>query len=429
MEASLVGRADVLDRTRGLRAAAGQGALSVLVVEGEPGIGKTAVVEAAARTAGDEGWTVLWVQGVQTDTVLAHAGLVTVVSALRTHLSSLTGRQRDVLQAAVGLTDPKASATASGWRRRRWGCSGQRPRRRRSWWWSTTCLAGPESAEALLFAARRLRHDRAAFVLTRREGAGGVRRWRTPTTWSSPASRPRMPPRCSAATSLQGVAVRLATDAAGDPLALLECGRQLTPVQRAERRRCRPRCRCPPGSGNLRARAVGPPGRRLGGGAAGCGEPRPGAGSGGRGPHRPRPGHRPVPGPGGRRAGAHRTGDRLPASAASVRRVARAGGAERRQAHAALAAGLPAGAARTWHRAEAAFGSTGSWRSSWRRPRIRGRTAGFAAASVAYERAARLTRDRRSRGAPRARGRECPPGRRRRTRAPARGGGPGRCGG
>ena len=78
------------------------------MVEGEPGIGKTAVAEAAVRTAGTEGWTTIWVQGVHTDTVLAHAGLVTVVSALRPHLSSLTDRQRDVLQAAVGLNGPRA---------------------------------------------------------------------------------------------------------------------------------------------------------------------------------------------------------------------------------------------------------------------------------------------------------------------------------
>ncbi|HZA72337.1 MAG TPA: ATP-binding protein [Propionibacteriaceae bacterium] len=51
-DTTLVGRAEVLDRISALRASAGQGRLGVLVVEGEAGIGKTAVAEAAVRSAG-----------------------------------------------------------------------------------------------------------------------------------------------------------------------------------------------------------------------------------------------------------------------------------------------------------------------------------------------------------------------------------------
>ena len=72
----------------------------------------------------------------------------------------------------------------------------------------------------------------------------------------------------------------------------------------------------------------------------------------------------------------------------------RAGGAERRQAHAALAAVLPVGAARTWHRAEAAFGYDRELALELAATaRSEGARRGYAAASVAYERAARLMRE------------------------------------
>ena len=72
----------------------------------------------------------------------------------------------------------------------------------------------------------------------------------------------------------------------------------------------------------------------------------------------------------------------------------RAGDAERRQAHAALAAVLSAGAARTWHRAEAALGYDRELALELAAiAQSEGARRGYAAASVAYERAARLVRE------------------------------------
>ena len=72
----------------------------------------------------------------------------------------------------------------------------------------------------------------------------------------------------------------------------------------------------------------------------------------------------------------------------------RAGQAERRKAHAALAAALPAGSARTWHRAEAASGYDRELALELAATaQSEGARRGYAAASVAYERAARLMRE------------------------------------
>jgi hypothetical protein len=138
-EVGLVGRADVLDRIRTMRAAAGRGALGVLILEGEAGIGKTAVAEAAVRSAAAEGWTPVWVQGVQTDTVLAHAGLLAVVTALRPHLAELADPQRHALLAAVGWSEPEPSGDRFAVAAATLGCSRRRPRWGRCSWSSTTC--------------------------------------------------------------------------------------------------------------------------------------------------------------------------------------------------------------------------------------------------------------------------------------------------
>ena len=432
-DTTLVGRADVLDRIGGLRAAAGQGALSVLVVEGEPGIGKTAVVEAAARTAGDEGWTCSGCRGSRRTPCWPTPAWSQSSRRCGPHLSSLTGRQRDVLQAAVGWTDPEASGDRFGVAAATLGLLG------------AAAEAAPllvvvddlpwldqESAEALLFAARRLRHDRAAFLLTRREGAEG----RPAVEDADHLELAGLVAKDAAALLgrdvAPGVAERLATDTAGNPLALLECGRLLTPVQRAGAAALPTTLPVPARLREIYERelsalpadgwaavllaaashdqALAPVAAALADRGLDTGRCLDQA------------------------AGVlELTGPVIAFRHPLLRSAAwhRAGGAERRQAHAALAAGLPAGAARTWHRAEAAFGYDRELALELAATaQSEGARRGYAAASVAYERAARLMREPAEAAALLAPGgRECPPGRRRRTRAPAGGGGPGRCGG
>ena len=58
----LVGRTDVLHQLAQLRTTVGGGGLAVLVLEGEAGIGKTALAEVAQRGAAEQGWATVWVQ-------------------------------------------------------------------------------------------------------------------------------------------------------------------------------------------------------------------------------------------------------------------------------------------------------------------------------------------------------------------------------
>ncbi len=279
-----------------------------------------------------------------------------------------------------------------------------------------------ESAEALLFAARRLRHDRAAFLLTRREGAEA-----RPMVDDADHLRARRTLGRDAAVLLGRdvapvVAERLAADTAGNPLALLECGRLLTPVQRAGAAALPSALPVParlrevyerelsalPADGwaavllaaashdqTLAPVAAALADRGLD--TAECLD---------------------------RAAGVlELTGPVLAFRHPLLRSAAwhRAGDAERRQAHAALAAVLSAGAARTWHRAEAALGydrragprAGGDRAVGGSTAGVRGGIGGVRAGGPADARAGR------GRSAARAGGRERPPGRRRRTRAPA----------
>ena len=76
-----------------------------LVLTGEPGIGKTALLKAAARSASDEGMRVLSAAGVEFEEDVAYAGLNQLLLPLRIELEQLTDRSRRVLSTALGLDD------------------------------------------------------------------------------------------------------------------------------------------------------------------------------------------------------------------------------------------------------------------------------------------------------------------------------------
>ena len=85
------------------RAAAGSG--GALVVEGAPGIGKSALVAEAAERAASSGFRVVAAVGVESEEDVACAGLHQLVHQLRGGIEDLPGRQRAALRAAVGLSD------------------------------------------------------------------------------------------------------------------------------------------------------------------------------------------------------------------------------------------------------------------------------------------------------------------------------------
>ena len=74
----------------------------VLVVRGEAGVGKTALVEYAIAAASD--LTVLRAVGVESEMELAFAGLHQLCAPMLDRLDRLPGPQRDALQTTFGLT-------------------------------------------------------------------------------------------------------------------------------------------------------------------------------------------------------------------------------------------------------------------------------------------------------------------------------------
>src|SRR5689334_1441669 len=86
--------ARLLDSVRG-------GQSRVLVVSGEPGVGKTALLESAIGSA--SGFRVARAVGVESEMELAFAALQQLCAPLLDRLPRLPGPQRDALRVAFGL--------------------------------------------------------------------------------------------------------------------------------------------------------------------------------------------------------------------------------------------------------------------------------------------------------------------------------------
>lgn len=153
---------------------------AALLLWGEPGIGKTALLDyAAERAAGDR--TVLRARGIETETVLPFATLGDLLMPYSSHFRELPGAQRAALESCLALggdpADPPGNPYAA--------CMGalnvlaalgdERP---------VVVLVDdlhwvdPSSQRVLLFIARRLSSERVALALGSREdhGESGPRR-------------------------------------------------------------------------------------------------------------------------------------------------------------------------------------------------------------------------------------------------------------
>lgn len=103
----MVGRATELAEVTALLAAVStRGA--ALVVDGDPGIGKSTLLDAATRWASANGYGRLGCSGVQSHTELGFAGLHELVHPLLADASALPPRQEAALLTAFGLADGPA---------------------------------------------------------------------------------------------------------------------------------------------------------------------------------------------------------------------------------------------------------------------------------------------------------------------------------
>jgi DNA-binding CsgD family transcriptional regulator len=212
-------------------ARAGEG--GSLVVRGEPGIGKTALLDYAARRAGAA--TVLRAAGVDAEADLAFAGLYSLLRPIAGKLDQLAETQGQALAGALGLAASPGSdrllvsAAVLGLVA---SAAEDHP---------VLCLVDDvqwldsPSADALMFAARRLRAERVALVFAARTGDRRQFRARGLPEMvlgglAAPAAGNVLDR--AAPGAAPAVRERLLAEADGNPLALLELPGALTAAQR-----------------------------------------------------------------------------------------------------------------------------------------------------------------------------------------------------
>jgi DNA-binding CsgD family transcriptional regulator len=164
----LTGREAEQERIDQLIGQAAAGNSGVLVLRGEPGIGKTALIAYAAGQAGP--MRVLRATGIEAESGLGFAGLYSLLHPVASYLAVLPDQQAEALRAALGLggavpRTPDRLAVAVGTHSLLVTAAEDRP---------LLILVDdlhwldPASQEALLFALRRLDRDAVACLVTMR---------------------------------------------------------------------------------------------------------------------------------------------------------------------------------------------------------------------------------------------------------------------
>jgi len=165
--AMLVGRSVERARIDALLDSARAGRSGALVVRGEPGIGKSALLAYAEQQA--DGMRVLRARGVEAEAELAFSGLYELLRPVLTLAADIPERQAAALRGAFGLGPPVDSRLLIGAGTLSWlaAAAEERP---------LLCLIDDvhwldaASADALVFAARRLEADAVAVLFAARDG-------------------------------------------------------------------------------------------------------------------------------------------------------------------------------------------------------------------------------------------------------------------
>jgi DNA-binding CsgD family transcriptional regulator len=210
------------------------GQSGALVVRGEPGVGKSALLEYAVEQAA--GWRVVRARGVESEMELAFAALHQLCAGLLDLRDALPEPQGDALAVAFGLksgTPPDRLFVGLAVLGLLSEAAAERP---------LACLVDDaqwldrESAQALAFAARRLQAESVAVILGARadgevETLAGLPQLRVEGLADADAQT-------LLASALHGpiderVRERILAEARGNPLALLELPRGMTPAELA----------------------------------------------------------------------------------------------------------------------------------------------------------------------------------------------------
>lgn len=223
----LIGRRDECAVLDGIVDALRAGESRALVLRGEPGVGKTALLDHLARAA--DGFQVVRTAGVQAEMELAFAGVHQLCQPFLDQLGRLSVPQRDALGTALGMSEgpvPDRFLVGLAVLNLFSDAAGERP---------LICLVDDEqwvdraSAQVLAFVARRLGAESVALVFAAREPTDAVSGLPTLVVRGlhGPDARALLE---AALTGPLDVRVRdqIVAETRGNPLALLELPRQIT---------------------------------------------------------------------------------------------------------------------------------------------------------------------------------------------------------
>ncbi|HEU4999461.1 MAG TPA: LuxR family transcriptional regulator [Lapillicoccus sp.] len=228
---ALLGRADELARVQALLDAARDGSGGALVVTGDPGIGKTALLTAAVAAA--DGFCHLSTVGIESEAVLGCAGLLDLLSPLRRRLTDIPPAQADALTAVLGwgpaptTADPflVAAGTLS--------LLAKQAERQPvlvvvddAHWVDVTSVA------AVAFAARRLAFDPVVVIVAARADSPVAEQLAGLPVQSLAGVSPSTAARLLPSDTSVAVVDELTRSTHGNPLALMEVGRALSRAQR-----------------------------------------------------------------------------------------------------------------------------------------------------------------------------------------------------
>ncbi len=232
----LTGREAEQRRIDELLEQAAAGSSGVLVLRGDPGIGKTALIDYAASRAGHYGsMRVLRATGIEAENELGFAGLYSLLHPVVGYLRALPERQASALQAALSLGGQQAApdrlAVAAGTHGLLSVAAEDGPLLMLV---DDLHWLDPASQEALLFALRRLDRDAVACLMTLRPGpAGPVGLPCLELAGLSSDAAERLVETIAGTKPAPEVARRLYAETGGNPLALVELSAALTPDQLA----------------------------------------------------------------------------------------------------------------------------------------------------------------------------------------------------
>jgi DNA-binding CsgD family transcriptional regulator len=210
---------------------AAAGSSGVLVLRGDPGIGKTALLEYAASQAGP--MRILRATGIEAETGLGFAGLYSLLHPLADRLPALPERQAAALHTALGLGDggasPERLAVAVGTHVLLTSAAEDQ---------ALLILVDDlhwldaASQDALMFALRRLGHDSIACLMTARSGTAELSGLPCQdVTGLSREASARLVEAAAGTSPAPPVADRLHAETGGNPLALVELSAALTLAQ------------------------------------------------------------------------------------------------------------------------------------------------------------------------------------------------------